>query len=406
MSVPHLLLLTRTPPGYSGVGGVFLHDLCLAYPRDSIICFGILPSGYQGVSFDLNWLPFDSALLPNVQKMRGLGRFGVRASQFISRRWIYSYNTQEIVARIVEFARRYDVDMIWAVLNDPIMIRITKKVVSELNVRFVTTIWDPPERQLMDQGYDRFLRRKLLYEFAELLKAAEKCGVASRPMGEYYQKIYGIEPVVLIQAFREGIAKPVLRENTNSDQLVIGFAGSLYASQEWNSLLNALNQVDWQVDGRRVRIRVLGTSLSVNTKSSANIEYLGWREQDEVVKILSEVDVTYLPYWFSPAYDLSVRLCFPNKLTTYLAAGKPIFYHGPGHASVAQFMSRFPIGISCYSLDAQEIIAALSQLVENLPFYTNAIDSSREALEDELGRDTFLSHFAHLVGVSEEDLLY
>ena len=59
----------------------------------------------------------------------------------------------------------------------------------------------------------------------------------------------------------------------------------------------------------------------------------GWHATTDAVAILSACDVCYVPYWFDEAFRPGVELSFPNKVSLYLAAGRPILYHGPEQAT-------------------------------------------------------------------------
>jgi hypothetical protein len=134
------------------------------------------------------------------------------------------------------------------------------------------------------------------------------------------------------------------------------------------------------------------------------IEYLGWQSPEKTIELMSQVDVTYLPYWFDRSHSLSVRLCFPSKLTTYLAAGRPVLFHGPKDSSPAHFFSRFPVGLCCHSLEEPEIIESLRRFIIDRKFYALATQAGQAALDQELDLRVFRRRFATLIGIEEEEL--
>jgi glycosyltransferase involved in cell wall biosynthesis len=99
------------------------------------------------------------------------------------------------------------------------------------------------------------------------------------------------------------------------------------------------------------------------------VEFLGWHSQEETIQLLSEADVLYCPYWFDSAFEEESRLSFPSKLTTYLAAGRPVLFHGPAYASPAVFLKERGAGECCFSLDTDSIIASLTKLANDEAFY-------------------------------------
>ena len=413
MSVPRLLLLTGTTPGSPGVGGIFLHDLCISYPRESICCFTIAPLDHCATAKDLDWLPMDSAPLLAARDFRAWDFLGDRASRLLARRSVpyvnimnvNVMNTPALVARAVEFGREHRVDMVWTVLNSPALFSFARRVATELGSRLVVTVWDPPERLMTDQAIDRLTSRVLLHEFGRALSQSTRCGVASEGMAEAYKGEYRVDPVVLIHGAHPDQRRPPGTQLTGQGQFVIGLAGSLYASREWQALLSALSKADWRLEGRDVTVRVLGGGVSVSARTKTRIEYLGWRSFQETVELISHVDVAYLPYWFDKAYSLSVRLCFPNKMTAYLAAGRPVLFHGPEDSSAARFIRRYPVGLCCHSLKESEIIDSLTRFIRDKELYASCARASQVALDEELDLRVFRRRFAKLIGIEEGDLV-
>ena len=406
MSVPHLLLLAGVAPGPAGVGEIFLHDLVVHYPRHRISYFAATP-GPPPLGSDLADLSVAHAPLPQARGVKGLGPWMYKLSRMLSWYHVVGVQVPAMVDRIVDYATQEHVDMLWAVFDCPSLFRIPRAVAERLRIPVVGTIWDPPERVMANQTIDGIIRSALKRDLQRVLAMTPRCGVASPQMGDEYRKKYGIDPVVLIHGIPADLRRPPRGGLAHDGQFVIGFAGTLYASREFEALLAALARVNWQIDGHDVTVRLMGHhgSCSLIGRSRMHIEYLGWRSVQETVDLLAETDVTYLPYWFDPAFSDSVRLCFPNKLTTYLAAGKPVLFHGPADSSPARFFERFPAGLGCHSLEAPAIIECLRRFVRDRDFYQSAVQFGQDALDQELNERSFVSRFADLIGVDYGELL-
>jgi glycosyltransferase involved in cell wall biosynthesis len=182
---------------------------------------------------------------------------------------------------------------------------------------------------------------------------------------------------------------------------VIGYAGSLYARREWDALITAISAAGWRVAGRPVVVRVLASGLDVRVSGPARIEFLGWHSTTDAVSILSDCDVCYVPYWFDSAYRPGVELSFPNKVSLYLAAGRPILFHGPRESTPAHFLARWPVGLACHSLDANDIEAALTTAAADAAFHQRAAETIPFALREELGMHVFRQRFADFLGVDD-----
>ena len=405
MTVPRVLLLTGTAPGYPGIGGIFLRDLCLSYPKESICCFALPRQTYDALLKD--WIGFPIAYVrhPREHGFQRLGRRFAWLTTFPLHWYIKNARVPALTAQAVQFARQQRVELVWAVLNSPTLIYLARRVAAALRVPLAVTVWDPPERFVVDQRLDPLTLRILSGDFASTLRTAVRCGVASEGMQSEYKNRYGIESVVLIRGVHPKLRRPAAKEPTGKGQFIIGVAGSLYAAREWQALLSALSSVNWCLDGRDVTVRVLGSGVRLHAQGKMRVEYLGWRSLEETIDLMSQVDVAYLPYWFDESYSLAVRLCFPNKLTTYLAAGRPVFFHGPEDSSPARFFRRFPVGLCCHSLEAVDIIESLRRFVTDREFYASATQAGQAALDQELDLRVFRRRFAALIAIEEDELL-
>jgi hypothetical protein len=98
-------------------------------------------------------------------------------------------------------------------------------------------------------------------------------------------------------------------------------------------------------------------------------------------------------------------MCFPTKLSTYLASGRPVLFHGPADSSPSHFLRRFPAGLCCDSLETSKIIDCLHKLASDVNFYNTATKAGQIALDEELDIRVFLRRFAMLFDVKENDLL-
>jgi len=399
-SIPKVLLLTGTPPGTDGVGALFLRDLCASYPAGSMCCYAIVPSGYEHTpAKELAEMPLMVREGRREQVYNSIvcktGKvIALLVSEYILRRHI-----QAKVDEIIAFAERNDVDMLWGVLDCPILIYIAEQLALKVNIPLVTQVWDIPEYLSATCAVNPWRKNNIMASFANVMKRSIRCGVISEPMAAEYQLKYGVDTVVL----RPGLKTALLKKQqsikgSQPDRFVIGFAGSFYAKDEWDALLNALKSVNWLLNGRKVIVRVLGSRLHVETKCPVNIEYFGWCSNEEIVDALTDVDVCYLPYWFDPLREVAVRLAFPGKLTTYLGVGKPVFFHGPAYASIPQFFKRFPAGVCCHSLSETEIINQMCFLVDDKDFYNDACVAANQAMEEELNMEVSRQRFAEMVG--------
>lgn len=405
MTAPHVLLISGGIPGGQGVAEIFLGDLCRHYPRGRLCRFAIQRENVDGLAQD--WIGFPTAYGRSLREA-GIGRLGRRCAQLTASpiHW-YARNVRmpALARQAIRFARQHHAELVWAVLNKPALIYMARRVAAALGVPLVVTVWDPPERFAEGLQLGPCSCRALFRDFRDTLRTAVRCGVASEGMQSEYKARYGIESVVLIHGIHPRLMRPPAAELTEGDSFVIGLAGSIYAVQEWQALLSALSSIDWRIGEREVIVRVLSSGVHLRAQGKMHVEYLGWRSLEETLNIMSRCDITYVPYWFDESYSLAVRLSFPNKLATYLAAGRPVLYHGPEDSSPTRFFRRFPVGLCCHSLEESDIIESLSRFVTDRDFYASAARQTQVAVEQELNLRVLLRRFAALIGTSEAELL-
>ena len=393
---PKVLLLCEGAPGDSGVGEIFLRELCQGYPLDRL-AFGVIGSPnerdcqlFSGTpSYFSRWTSFTAS------KGGGALISGLRRN--ISFRFKAFQERRQVYPELLQFAKEHNPDIVWGVLSSPTLFRLTPKIAKALNRPLVTTVWDPPEGIGHQYGLDRFSRRTASRDFFEALKASARCSVISERMHREYAP-YCRSRIILRHGIAEGFARKNIAPET--DEIRIGFCGTLYADDTWSYLLKALDSLSWHICGRPVRLVVAGRSLPfLQANRPARVEFLGWRPMDDVIDLMGSCHFVYLPYWFNPAYEDSVRLCFPTKLTTYLTAGRPTFYHGPAKAAVVDFFERFPVGYACHQTQSTIIADDLTKFCERILSGYPFAAAIAQAIGEELNLEIFRERFHELIGI-------
>jgi hypothetical protein len=294
--------------------------------------------------------------------------------------------------------------MVWAVLESPTAICLAAPVAKQLGVPLITTVWDDPELLARQLNLDRFTREALFRQFSEAIGSSQRCAVIGESMKAAYHSKYGTDGVVI----RHGVPTCLCRSPGNrviADTIRIGFAGSLTARDAFKTLIAALNEASWKIAGREVVLRIIGARYTLAARQAQRIEYFGWRSVEETVALLSECDATYLPQPFADCDRTFTRLSFPTKLSTYLAAGRPIILHSPPDSSLGGFYRRYPFGVWCDTLDAAQLGQKIALLLTDDAVYQAGVSQVQAALRDEINEDVFRRRFAEFVGVDERLLL-
>lgn len=365
-----VLLLTDIPPCRNFTAGLVLDRLVGFLPKDQVaICAVVNPALNPEIPAELESVPKLILRKPREAAVRVLPRKAGILSAFPFELVQAGRVQRELLPQIVEFAKAQKVDAVWVVLQGQTMVRLARQLTKALDVPLLTQVWDPFGWWLQANLIDGFTRRRLLKEFDQVIKQSASCATASWAMSENYTNKYRVVNAPVIAGLPRELALQPATKAHDGDEFIIAMAGQFYAQTEWECLQHALNACNWKVAGKRIRVRVMGGAFKVFTQSPSNFEYLGWQSQDETIRLLSESDLLYMPYWFSGEYHEESSNSFPSKLVTYFASGRPVFCHAPSYASPAKYIKVNDAGFLCESLDTSVIISQLEKAVQDSEAY-------------------------------------
>ncbi|HME44421.1 MAG TPA: glycosyltransferase [Syntrophorhabdales bacterium] len=377
-----ILLLTGMPPCTNYTAGLVLNQLCSFLPEGSLGCFSVLHPAHNPE------IPERWTRIPHGERQRPREHWGLTQSErlrsFITETCAGKARIGSLARSAISFGKDFGADLLWCILEGQTLIRMAIPVAKGLGIPLYTQVWDPPGWWFREHRIDLLTARSVMNHYHKALRSSACVAAASWAMAEEYGKDYGIRAVPVVPGLDVGLAQPAATEVHKSSELLIGVAGQLYASAEWKALISALDSVHWKIAGKEVRIRLLGREFTMITHKEARVEFLGWRSQEETIRLLSEADILYCPYWFDPVFETEARLCFPSKLITYLAAGRPVLFHGPAYASPARFLEAHNAAVFCNSLVPSEVAATLQLLVSDKDRYRQVAQSGRAAFEEHL----------------------
>ncbi len=404
MSVPRILLLSNVTPSDPRVGGLYLRPLCDALPPGSLsYVVANRQSEYGGTDRVRREDLVHVRTCVNVAHARPAS-FRARLARWLDWRRLQSATVPDIVAAGVNAGKRHNAELVWAILHEPEITLAAAEVADRLALPLVTTVWDPPEYVLRRYGADRFTLHRMMSAFGKAVSHSRKCSVMSEAMGRDYQQRYGAKTVVMRLGIRDSERHSPRRKPRRDGEAIIGFCGDLYAEDEWQAFLRALVSSGFRVADREIRLRIIGGKAILRSPVPMRAEYLGRRSVDEATHLLAEADIAYVPYWLDAGYSIAARQSFPTKISTALAAGTPIMFHGPAESSVTDFMRQYPIGVSCASHDASAIQNAITDLLAPSR-YTECGQAITAAIASEFSMRVVRRRFADLIAAPEQELL-
>ena len=311
-----------------------------------------------------------------------------------------------MIKKIVKFGRAHQVDRVWCILQGQTMIRLARPVSKKLNVPLYTQIWDHPAWWIKDNHIDNYSSKEILLEFNKAIKESTVCGTASDAMSlDFSEKYSATKTVPLISCLDESLRQEPKVKKESFEEYIIGMAGQLYSLVEWQTMLKALDEINWQYAGKKIKVRYLGYHLNIGSHKPVNIEYLGYRPQKESIELLSQCDILYCPYFFDPAYKIIASSSFPAKLTTYLAAGRPVLFHGPDYSSPAQFLEKYDAASFCYSLNSKDVIDSIDSILSSEKRSKDLVINGKTAFDKNLTESHLKQSLLNFLEIENKDLV-
>lgn len=335
-------------------------------PRDEICCFTVanptldiqLAPEFSNIPTEVHVKPNENwAWLPRQRLVRRLSSVASLVGEYITEQTV----VRTLIHKAVSFGREQRVDRIWAVLQGQTMIRMAQAVADQLGVPLHTHVWDPFSWWARANCLDGITTRRVQSMFDNAIRHSRSVAVASEPMGELYRSRYGVSAVPVIASHPKSMGQsPDITFNNNAP-IVIGMAGQFYAASEWLQCLHALRASNWRVAGRTVRIIVMGPQRPPG-EIDEHVSFLGWKSQRDAAFILSNCDILYCPYPFDQGMKEVSQFSFPSKLVLYLAAGRPILFHGPDYSSPAHYIKSRKCGLIADRLVATAVYNEIERL--------------------------------------------
>ncbi|ENM5843643.1 ATP-binding protein, partial [Vibrio mimicus] len=401
-----ILLLSDIPPCENLTAGLVLSALVRFVPKESI-CFYIvlnpiidikLNPEFANIPMRLETKPNENwNFLPQRRGLNKLSRLITFAGEKVNEQFIVSKRIKDAI----EFGKSQNVDRVWAVLQGQTTIRMAEAVAKGLEVPLHTHVWDPFSWWADAHALDRVTKNRVQKQFNKTIKASQFVATASKPMAELYHSEFGVNSVPVIASHPIELAKTPVTELTNDEGILIGMAGQFYASKEWECLIKMLECSNWRLNNKKVKLIVLGPQKPPGEYLDTNVKYLGWKDQKDAAYILSLCDILYCPYPFDKKLKEVSTFSFPSKFVLYLAAGRPIVFHGPDYASPTKYIADKQCGVVVGSLLPTTLYNTLENLINDRMLYSNCAKKAQEAFINDFTLNSLRECFARFIGCDE-----
>jgi glycosyltransferase involved in cell wall biosynthesis len=396
-----ILLLTETVPSTNSVQGLFLHQLCKRLAARSLSCFAVTDAVPDTKLTSLEEVPVTyTKKRSEADLTNSAGRLSLLhawCTEYLRRKCV----VPRYVDQAVTFGRQQQVDLVWAVLQGQTLTQIAPQIAQRLDVPLVTQVCEPPVAWLAAKGLHSVCGRWTASDFDHVMRASAACAAGAQAMADEYQRRYGVRCLPVINGCPSAYAvKPDLTQFPRHE-IAIGTAWTFHGSLEWDRFLHALDITKWQVRGRPVRLSVIGDKPP-GMEPTRPIRFLGWRNQEETVQLLSECDVLYCSSAFQPFFADVHRQSIPPSFACYLAAGRPLIFHGPASSAIGQYISSRGAGLLVENSYSAAIYNAMCRIVDNPGLYQRVGQNINETFLADFNLEAASANFADLLGLAIE----
>jgi glycosyltransferase involved in cell wall biosynthesis len=374
--------------------------VCYFAVVNPLVSFRMSPE-FSGIPVEFHRKPSENwTWLPQKFPFNKMASLASRAGEtYTSRRHVTS-----LIGKAIAFGRRQQVDRVWAVLQGQTTIRMALAVAEGLNVPLHCQVWDPFSWWAKANRLDDYTTRKTQALFDKTIERSAAVATASHPMANNYRDRFRVKAIPVISSYARTMACSPAAAPLPGASITIGMAGQFYAADEWLRLLAALEAINWSVGGRRVSIVAMGPAHPPGMPAS-HVTFLGWKPQTEAVRLLNGCDFLYCPYPFDPAMEEVARHSFPSKLVLYLAAGRPVIFHGPAYSAAARYIADRGCGILATILSAEGILHEIEQLAGNPQLYSEMASKAQQAFLDDFTLESMGRAFNDFIGVEANDAM-
>ena len=165
-------------------------------------------------------------------------------------------------------------------------------------------------------------------------------------------------------------------------------------------MTEALTQLKWQYNGKRIVFRIYGPEIVFYGLQDAHVEYRGWIDQKQLLQELNTADLLYCPYRFDEDFKEVASYSFPGKLSTYMKTGVPLVVHAPEYSSIASFIKKYECGYLIETVNVETIKKEIEKIISDNKkdaLVVRANEVANEVLSDEITKRKIL----YAVGLQE-----
>ena len=260
----------------------------------------------------------------------------------------YNKQLKDIITQTMQFIDENKIDIVWSPIQGETIIHVLNEIEEKRkDIRVIPQIWDPISWGLLELKYSEENTKKILKEFDKVLKNSNSILTSSDEMSNYYKTKYKNKCNTTYLSF--SLDKEEYNINSKSKEFVILMAGQPYASKGIDSLLNALDSINWKYKNKKIIFRFFGNPDYCHFKDDERVDFRGYVPQEVLMEEQKKADLLYCSYFFedNPVFKEVSQLSYPSKVTSYIPSGVPIMIHSYEDTSIYKHLGQEKLLSKC-----------------------------------------------------------
>jgi hypothetical protein len=223
---------------------------------------------------------------------------------------------------------------------------------------------DVPDGMMARSRRYRALTPFVRPRFEEILGKMASIDVTSDGMRDYYRERLGLSSVVVHPYVSH--LPPAVDDALPHDEIRIGHIGSLYATDGWQVLLQALRTVARE-RGVSAKMTMIGLAKKFRPAAAGfadMVEFVDDLPEEAAVERLRNVHVLYAMYPFDERSNVFRRTSLPTKITTYLKCRRPILAHSPVGSTLLDIVEPYGLGLACTAANVPAVVSVMRRVLD------------------------------------------
>jgi len=245
-------------------------------------------------------------------------------------------------------------------------------------------------------GQESLVYKILLFISRYIYGKANKIAISSQLFEKYFSEVIGISNnITYLPVYAESIFDNIAETNDESVKNNLVFAGNIGAMQSVETIIQAAHQLRNHKD---IVFHIVGDgSNRANCEKTAhelgleNIIFYGQRPITEMPDFYAMADAFLIT--LKAIKEISYTL--PNKVQSYMAAGKPIIGAIDGETRLVIESAR--CGFCCAAEDDNSLAELIERFVADKEAHLTMGNNARKYYQENFNKETFMNNLAHFL---------